>query len=683
MASLVSKQQSIASKMTMLMALSTGIALLLSCVAFVVNDVALLRTSKVAELRAVGQLLVSNSIASLISNQEDEARELLDSLGHRPGIRSALLFDAEGNLFSSYHRGTLPEPAPERPTQVGHSFSDGFLDLVLPVFNEGKLLGTLQLKAPLGDLNGQIHRYAFDAVGVILTSLLLAILISGRLQRFITRPILGLAATIQQIKGVGDYSIRVEKPSNDEIGVLYDEFNAMLTRIDYSDSALHRAHEELQLANNRLEERVRQRTAELSQAYEERSASENRLRAVVHSASDGIVTFSSDHLIQTVNPAAERMFDFGAEQLLGQAVWTLMPPEVGGDFVRQLEHACEERTGQLLGDRREVEGVRRDGTRFPMELTLCNTTLHEQAVFTGFVRDLTAIKRAQKQVADMNERLIDASRRAGMAEVANGVLHNVGNVLNSVNVAASLISEAANDSEVRDLTRVMEIVEQHRNDLPEFLTQDERGKRLPEYLIEAGRVLSDERQTLLERTKSLAKKVDYIKDIVSTQQSYAGMSGIEQVVTLEELLDDALQINIGMLDRGGILVEREIEPLPPLQLDKQKVLQVLINLIGNAQHALRDADSAGGWIRLRLCRDGDGWFQLEVSDNGVGIASKDLGRIFRHGFTTKRDGHGFGLHSAALAVKEMGGSLAGHSDGPGLGARFTVRLPLKVAETVA
>ena len=336
----------------------------------------------------------------------------------------------------------------------------------------------------------------------------------------------------------------------------------------------------------------------------------------------------------------------------------------------------------LLGKRREVEGVRRDGTKFPMELTVCEASLRDHIVFTGFVRDLTAIKEAETQLQSMNDQLVETSRRAGMAEVANNVLHNVGNVLNSVNVAAALLGENIRKSEVRDLNRVLELVSQHRDTLDEFLTNDPRGKHLPGYLIEAGRTLSVEQETSLEKLEALTKNIDHIKNIVATQQSYAGMSGVEQVVELDDLFDDALNINIGSLERHHITVLKEYDDLPPVSLDKQKVMQILINLIGNSKHAIRDGDSDHGEVQLRL-KYKDPWVELSVEDNGVGITRENLERIFRHGFTTKKDGHGFGLHSAVLAAKEMGGSLTVTSEGVNTGATFTLKLPLQLQKISA
>jgi PAS domain S-box-containing protein len=677
------RRPSITSKLTMLLALSSSIALLLSCLGFVANDISLLRKNKVNELTSVAQVLASNSTAALAFMQPLPAEELLSSLHQRHNVECAYLFDADGNVFAHVKKSDSSAHEPVWPVKTGYSFSEaGFLTVAVPVMEDDERLGMVVLRATVDELQGQIVHYVGIAASVSLASLLVTVLIGSRLQRFISDPLVTLAQTIHRVKEDGDYSIRVDKPSDDEIGELYDEFNALLSRVEFADRALHRAHEELRDINTGLEERVRERTEALSQANVELEYNETRVRAVVESANDGIFTIDDKLVIQSVNLAAENIFGYQADELIGKSVNTLTANTNGvqSDAILAEYIGAEDR--KLLGKRREVEGVRSDGTRFPMELTMCEAAFRDQIIFTGFVRDLTTIKEAEQQLIQMNDQLLEASRLAGRAEVANNVLHNVGNVLNSVNVAAALLSETVRNSEVTDLNRVLELVDQHQDDLGQFLANDPRGKHLPGYLVEAGQTLGREQAAVLDKLESLTKNIDHIKNIVSTQQSYAGISGVEQVVELAELLDDALNINVGSAERGCVDVKKEYDDLAPISLDKQKVMQILINLIGNAKHAIRDSTTNDGKILLRISHEED-WAKLRVTDNGIGITAENLEKIFRHGFTTKSDGHGFGLHSAVLAAKEMGGSLVATSDGPNLGATFTLTLPMKVQAKVS
>lgn len=163
------------------------------------------------------------------------------------------------------------------------------------------------------------------------------------------------------------------------------------------------------------------------------------------------------------------------------------------------------------------------------------------------------------------------------------------------------------------------------------------------------------------------------------QQSYAKVSGLVEAVALTEIVEDAIRINAGALDRHQVTLVRDFAARPTLTLERHKVMQILVNLIRNAKYACDDGGRTDKTITIRLVQEGD-WVRLSVIDNGIGIPPENLTRLFAHGFTTRKDGHGFGLHSGALTAKELGGSLVAHSDGLGTGATFTINLPLLAPE---
>jgi signal transduction histidine kinase len=294
---------------------------------------------------------------------------------------------------------------------------------------------------------------------------------------------------------------------------------------------------------------------------------------------------------------------------------------------------------------------------------------------------IEAKDRAHSELAAAQQRLIELSREAGMAEIATRVLHNVGNVLNSVNVSTSLVAGKVRRSRVEKLVAAVQMLEQHSADLPTFLEKDPRGQRVLPYLVKLGGHFRAERDSLLTELESLSSHVGHIKQIVGTQQSYAKVSGLVENVQLSDMVDDALRIEGPSLARHGVQVERDFESLPPIAAEKHNILQILLNLLRNAKQALSERNgTATRVIRIRIRRLGESRASLAVEDNGLGLPPENLTRIFRHGFTTKADGHGFGLHSCALAAGRMGGSLRAESDGPGCGATFTLELPLKSAE---
>jgi PAS domain S-box-containing protein len=296
-------------------------------------------------------------------------------------------------------------------------------------------------------------------------------------------------------------------------------------------------------------------------------------------------------------------------------------------------------------------------------------------------RDITERKQAERRLIESLERLnrtqrqlIEASHKAGMAEVASSVLHNVGNVLNSVNVSAGAAREIVEGSRAGGLSKAVKLLREHEADLGRFLGEDPKGKKVLDFLERLSEALREESTQLHDELDSLQKNIDHIKVIVAMQQSHArSHTGITERFAPADVIEDALKM-VGVW-AGGIELVRHFSELPEVEADRHKLLQILTNLFSNARQALTDAPQKTVTVRL-LTRPPDR-FVIEVEDSGMGITEETLKKIFQHGFTTRKEGHGFGLHSSALAAKSMGGSVAAFSAGPGRGARFVVDLPVR------
>jgi PAS domain S-box-containing protein len=302
----------------------------------------------------------------------------------------------------------------------------------------------------------------------------------------------------------------------------------------------------------------------------------------------------------------------------------------------------------------------------------------------GITRDVTARKHAENALAESQRRLMDASRLAGMAEVASGVLHNVGNAFNSVNTSATLIADKLRDSRLANLARVAQLLDEHAHRLGEFFTEDSRGKQLPVYIKHLSRELLRERDAMSAELDALRKGVDHIKAVIAMQQSFAHASSLLEDLPVQELVEEALVISASGLGRHKVEVVRNFAPVLPVHAARHRVLEILVNLIRNAEHAVADAPVGERRIVFTI-RPAEGHrVSVSVKDNGVGIAADTLNRIFSFGFTTKKTGHGFGLHNSALAAKEMNGTLTANSAGLGQGAEFVLILPTReTAETTA
>jgi len=331
---------------------------------------------------------------------------------------------------------------------------------------------------------------------------------------------------------------------------------------------------------------------------------------------------------------------------------------------------------------REGKYKARGGSTFFVETSLKLVTQEKQDYLIVVARDITDRKLADAKLRTAREKLLETVREVGMAEVATGVLHNVGNVLNSVSVTAESIQKRVRNSKISYLADVVELLNEHSEELGTFMTAEERGKKIPAFLASLSQELMDEQQRCLESLEALAEHVQDVGSIIQLQQSHAKAEGLIEATSIAELVENTLQINADALTRENVHVERNLAPLPTLMLDRHKVLQILTNLISNATYALSESGRPDKILTISAKETKSGRLRIDVCDNGVGIPPENLTRIFEHGFTSKKKGYGFGLHSTALSANELNGWIAARSGGPGKGAVFTVELPFKTQETV-
>jgi len=550
---------SIRTKLNVLSAASSGLALLLVCAAFVAYDVMTIRQATVDNLHSVADVLIANSTAALAFDDAEAAQEVLSTLARKHSILRACIYDVDAKVVATYLRSDRPHQQTFGPPPMpGHRFNDdGVLELTLPIADGESVQGMLYVEASMEDLNSRLVADVLVAAIVLVVSLGLSVLASWKLQTVVSKPIVQLAKATEEISTKDDYSVRVIKMANDEIGKLCDAFNHMVARIQERDSQLREAHDD-------LERRVEERTSQLSEAN------------------------------------------------------------------KKLNAEVAERTA------------------------------------------------AQERLEQTQQQLVETARQAGMAEVATGVLHNVGNVLNSINVSANLIARTFQDTQTTGLTRAVELMDEHGDDLGSFVTTHERGRHLPDYLRQLSEQLVSERKSMLNELDSLTKNIEHIKEIVAAQQSLSKAWGTTEELNLADVFEEALKLYGTRLPRHGIQVRRDYQEVPAVVAEKHRVIQILVNLISNARHALSASmnDDKQLTLTMRIDRRSEEYVILQVCDNGAGIAPENLTRIFNHGFTTRKKGHGFGLHSSALAARQLGGSLVAESDGPGRGAVFTLELPI-------
>ena len=430
----------------------------------------------------------------------------------------------------------------------------------------------------------------------------------------------------------------------------------------------------LQTENDRLEVKVAERTAELARE-------QALLRGLMDTSPDHV--YFKDRESRFLKASRALAASLGAsspEAMVGKTDFDYFSNEYATPASEDEQEII--RTGRAIIDKIERE-VRPDGRvtwAITNKMPLRNTAGEIVGTY-GISKDITAIKAAEAELEKVHKQLLISSREAGMAEVATSVLHNVGNVLNSVNVSAGLVAERLRTSKIDGVVKLSHLFKEQGDGLARFLTEDPRGRLVPAYVEQLAGFLDQERQELRKELDSLTLNVEHIKEIVGMQQSYARVSGVVETVRLADLAEDAIKMHGGAYARHGIALVRDYEELPPVALDKHKVLQILVNLLHNSKYACEATNQPDKRVLVRIRANGPDRVTLAVADNGVGIAPEHLDLVFSQGFTTRKGGHGFGLHSGILAAREMGGTLTARSDGHGHGAVFTLELPLQPPPT--
>ena len=294
-------------------------------------------------------------------------------------------------------------------------------------------------------------------------------------------------------------------------------------------------------------------------------------------------------------------------------------------------------------------------------------------------------RRAETEREALASQLMETSRQLGMAEVAANVLHNVGNVLNSINVSASLIFNGLRAPYVDDIRRIALMLKEHDGDLETFLTQDSQGCQLLPYLDQSTEHVIRQHATMLHEIQYLTTNLEHVKHIIQAQHPITRSPSHYAPVDLSDVMDQALHINQHPPSPYKFEVERHYADIPPIMSDKHQILQILVNLIKNAKQAMQDILSQNHTLTLSIRGDSHrmNMVQLSVQDTGAGIAPDHLTKIFSQRFTTKREGDGLGLHSSALAAEMLKGTLKAQSEGEGQGALFTLSLPVSPVEARA
>jgi PAS domain S-box-containing protein len=334
----------------------------------------------------------------------------------------------------------------------------------------------------------------------------------------------------------------------------------------------------------------------------------------------------------------------------------------------------------LINERRIfIEGFcnRSNQTVFPADIAVSILHLHGTERLAFFIRNISSRIQTEDALREAQQELIQTAHHAGMAEVATGVLHDVGNLLNSVNVSCEMIMKVLHESSLNSMAKVNHLLASQA-DPGAFISDDPKGQKVPRLYGQLGDRMEKEREEMLEEAEHLKSKIQIIRDVISTQQGYAKTGLFFEEARMETLVEDALAILKSSMEQGNLNIEKNYISVPTVSVQKSKFVHIILNLLKNARDALIKVTDRPCIIRIDILSDplDPKYACVKVTDNGEGIAEKDLELIFTHGFTTKSTGHGFGLHSCANLMTEMNGRIHAESLGKGRGASFILALPI-------
>ena len=483
------------------------------------------------------------------------------------------------------------------------------------------------------------------------------------------------------------------------LGLAAVAFRGLVIPLGTTMDKLQTSREELEGARDGLEERIAERTRELSQTNQELQSQGELLTSVLDSMGEGLLVATPNGSVRIWNAEAEYLLGAQPEDASLEA-WSEICESFHSDGATPVEdgelpilHALD---GAAVASEMLVKTADKpDGLWLSWTARPIASPDERSHGAVAVFRDVTRRKQAEERLSrahdelerrvekrtrelrEAQNQLVDSALAAGKAEVATNILHNVGNVLNGVNVLAQITRERLQVRQWQALQKVAELIDQNRDDLGRFFSEDSRGQRLPDYLVDLAARQHSERAGIIERVERMAEQIEHIKRIVQMQQAHARAASLTEETALTEVLETAIDINLPGLDRHSVCIVREFDEVPLVTLQKHKLLQILVNLISNAKYAMAEIprDERKLTVRLSLCEGGDR-VQIEITDNGCGIAPELLTRIFQHGFSTRKEGHGFGLHASVLAANQLGGTLTGHSDGVDQGATFALELPI-------
>ena len=418
---------------------------------------------------------------------------------------------------------------------------------------------------------------------------------------------------------------------------------------------------ELSHSLQRYAQTLQQQIEKSNQARLKSTRDKNYISSIMNSISDSIITLDEHGVVKNSNSASYDLFDTSLEELHDISINSILPKL----------YITYNEMSKLVGSRIEKSFKTQKGTSRSIEIFITKAAHKKNNFFILAIHDTSKRIENEKNVKRLNQRLVSASRKVGVAEMATSILHNVGNILNSVHVSTNLITDTLQNSRIKGINKLAKIM----SNKEDFFDNKDKVQMIPEYLNSLSSRIDEERNITLREVTLLNNNINHIEEIISSQQQFASSSSAYEWATVSDLIEDTININREIIDQHNFNIIKEFESINDVNIEKFKVMQILVNLISNAKDAILESKTKNPTIILRVRNLNEDNIEITVQDNGIGISEEIHKKVFSYGFTTKKTGHGFGLHSCALTAKEMGGSLVMQSNGHKFGAKFILVIP--------
>ncbi len=406
---------SIGRKLMLIIMSTCSVALFLACVSFSGYDFFAFKRGMVYDLSTLAKITAKNNTAALVFDDEASAKSTLSTLTIKKYIVAAYIYNVDGNMFSRYLRSDYTEEfLPPAPDEYGNRFRDGYLEVSEPIILDDNIIGTIYIKSELKELYSRLKQYGMIAAIIMATAIFAAFLLSVKLQLSISQPILSLVKGVKRVSENKDYSVRVEEQSQEEFAILTSAFNKMLTQIQERTR-------ELQIE-----------IAERKQTEEELVSSQKQFVAVLDTVGEGIVTIDSKGIVIMVNRELCNIFGFSQKDIIGENLQMLIPEKYREKHSEGLKRYIETNKSKILGQLLELEGLKSDGSTFPLETCITETRIGKNLFFTAALRDITERKKTEEDLI----RLMTAIEQAAEAVV----IANINATIQYVNPAFTRIT---------------------------------------------------------------------------------------------------------------------------------------------------------------------------------------------------------------------------------------------------